>query len=157
MIVRTENQRMSKHRQSGMNLIELMVTVTIIGIIGSIAYPSYMQNVRQAKRAECSGALLGLSGAMERFYSVNGTYQGAAAGGANTGAPAVFSTTCPADGSATSYNLTISDAQPSTFELRATPVGDQAEDICGTLEFTNRGVKRVVGADTGVTWDQCWR
>lgn len=144
-------------RQLGFNLVELLVVVTIIGIIGAVAYPSYLGSVRDTRRADCTGAITGLSSAMERFYSVNGTYLGAAAGGSNTGAPDVFSTTCPVDGNNPNYNLTIQAATASTYTLRAAPVGDQTNDDCGSLSLTNTGLKGVVGAKTGVTWQDCWQ
>lgn len=144
-------------KQLGFNLVELMVVVAIVGIIAAIGYPSYLDNVRAGKRAECSGALMGLGNAMERFFTVNSTYQGAADGGAANGAPAIYTTRCPADGSAQSYALTIQAPNPSTYLLLATPVGDQANDECGTLTLSNTGVKNVTGADAGVTWQDCWR
>ncbi len=144
-------------RQFGFNLVELLIVVTIIGIIGAVAYPSYLGSVRDTRRADCTGAMTGLGSAMERFYSVNGTYLGAANGGSNTGAPAVFSTTCPVDGNNPNYNLTIQAATASTYTLRAAPIGDQTNDDCGSLSLTNTGLKGVVGAATGVTWQDCWQ
>lgn len=147
---------MGPKRQSGITLIELMVVIVIIGILAAVAYPSYTDNVRDSRRAECTGALSSLANAMERFYSVNGDYLGAAAAGANTGAPAVYTATCPADGGDATYNLTIAAATASTYQLRATPVGAQANDECGSLSLTSTGVKGVIGADAGVTWQDCW-
>lgn len=147
---------MGHYRQRGMTLIELMIVVVIVGILAAVAYPSYTENVRDSRRAECSGALSSLANAMERFYSVNGNYLGAAAAGADTGAPAVYTATCPADGGDATYNLTIAAATTSTYQLRATPVGAQADDECGSLSLTSTGVKGVIGADAGVTWQDCW-
>ena len=139
-----------------MTLIELMIVVVVIGILASIAYPSYRDNVTDAHRSECVGAMSALANAMERYYSVNGSYLGAAAGGANTGAPAIFGATCPADGGNATYNLTIAAATASTYRLRATPTTGQSEDECGSLTLTSTGVKGVVDADSGVTWQACW-
>lgn len=143
-------------KQLGFSLLELMIVVAIVGIIASIAYPSYQEQVRKTRRSDCSGALAGLGNAMERFFTVNSTYLGAAAGGANTGAPAIFPTTCPSDGATATYNLTIQAATGSSYTLNAAPIAVQASDKCGTLTLSNTGRKNVTGQNTGVTWQDCW-
>jgi len=143
-------------RQTGVSLLELLVVVAIIGIIAAIAYPSYQESVRKSRRAECAGALAGLGNAMERFFTVNSTYLGAAAGGANTGAPAIFAVSCPTDGGAPTYNITISAATGSTYALQAAPAGPQAGDKCGNLTLSNTGLKGITGQSAGITWDDCW-
>jgi type IV pilus assembly protein PilE len=149
------NLTVSRH-QHGFNLIELMIVIAIVGIIAAFAYPSYRQQLQDTRRADCTGALVGLGNAMERFYSVNGSYLGAAEGGADTGTPAVFSASCPIDGNAATYNITIQAATASTYMLNAAPTGGQTGDECGTLSFSNTGVKGVVGASAGMTWQDCW-
>jgi len=146
----------SRNNQRGVNLIEMMIVVAIIGIIAAIAYPSYLEQLRDTRRADCSGALVSLGNAMERHYSVNGSYLAAAAGGADTGAPAIFAVACPVDGGTATYNITIQAATASTYALNAAPIGVQADDKCGTLSMTNTGVKGVTGADAGITWQTCW-
>lgn len=154
---RRSSARQFMHSQRGFSLMELMIVVVIVGIIAAVAYPSYTEQVRKTRRADCSGALVSLGSSLERFYSVNSTYLGAAAGGANTGAPAVYATSCPVDGGTPNYNLTIQAATASTYALSAVPVGDQTSDKCGTLTFSNTGLKGVTGAAAGVTWQQCWK
>jgi type IV pilus assembly protein PilE len=146
----------TKTKSQGFTLVELMITVAIIAIIAAFAYPSYQEQVRKTKRADCSGSLTGLSQAMERHYTINNSYLGAAAGAANTGAPAIYPAACPVDGGEVTYNLTISAATASTFTLQAAPTGGQSGDKCGTLTLTNTGVKGVSSASTGVTWQDCW-
>ena len=104
----------SKNKQRGINLIELMIVIAIIGIIAAFAYPSYLNQIRDTRRADCSGALVSLGNAMERHYSVTGAYLGAAAGGADTGAPVIFPVACPVDGGTATYNITIQAASPKT-------------------------------------------
>lgn len=143
-------------KQVGFSLMELMIVVAIVGILAAIAYPSYLEQMRQTRRADCAGALASLAGSMERFFTINNTYRGAGAGGGDTGTPTIFSGTCPVDGGAATYNLTIQAADASTYEVRAAPVGVQANDKCGTLTLTNTGRKGVTGESGGVTWEQCW-
>lgn len=143
-------------KQHGFNLVELMVVVAIVAIIAAIAYPSYTEQVRKARRAECGGGLTSLASAMERFFTVNSTYLGAADGGGNTGAPAIFTSTCPVDGGDATYNLTISAATASTYTVQAAPTGPQAGDKCGTFTLTNTGLKGITGAADGKTSQDCW-
>ena len=143
-------------KQRGFNLIELMMVVAIVGLLAAFAYPSYLEQVRKTKRADCAGALTSLGSAMERFFTVNSTYQGAGAGGGNTGTPTIFQASCPVDGGTATYNLTIQAATASTYNVQAAPVGGQTADKCGTLTLTNTGLKGVTGASAGVTWQDCW-
>ena len=64
--------------QKGFSLIELMIVVAIIGIITSIAYPSYIEQVRKTKRADLTSDLLECSAVLERRFTVNRTYGPAA-------------------------------------------------------------------------------
>jgi len=42
-------------KQRGFSLIELMVTVAIVGVLAMIAVPGYTTYVRKTKRAVCKG------------------------------------------------------------------------------------------------------
>ena len=145
-----------KQTQTGFTLIELMITVAIVGILASIAIPSYQSSVMKSRRADAKGALLGFENAMERYFTVNNSYLGAGAGGGDTGTPTIFSGTSPVDGGTPYYNLTINAATASTYTLNATPTGAQSNDKCGTLTLTHTGVKGVAGAASGVTVNDCW-
>ncbi|MEX2475647.1 type IV pilin protein [Marinobacter sp.] len=126
--------------QKGVTLIELMIVVVIIGIIATIAYPSYSEHVRKTKRSDGQGALMGLAGAMERHYASNNSYEGAAAGGADTGAPGIYPDEAPLDGNQKYYDLTIQSVNATSFTLRAAPKGAQAGD--GMLELDSTGARR---------------
>ena len=62
-----------KH-QRGFTLIELLIAVVIIGIIASIAYPSYTRYVERSVRSDGQTALLQAASEMERCYSRDYTY-----------------------------------------------------------------------------------
>lgn len=129
-------------RQKGFTLIELMITVAIVGILVAIAYPSYVNYVRTAKRADAQADLVELSQWMERGFTVNGSYT---VSGANPTLP--FSKS-PKDGAGTAYNLTVA-ATGSTYTLTATPTGSQVGETCGTMTVTQTGAKTAAEAD-------CW-
>lgn len=140
-----------RHMKNGFTLIELLVVVVVIAILAALAYPSYQNSVRKSRRADAQGALLGLSNAMERRFTTNSTYAGAATGGANTGAPTIFSTEAPVDGSPKYYDLTISAATAASFTVRATPKGAQSGD--GFIELDHTGARRWDKNNNGVASD----
>lgn len=59
---------------AGFTLIEVLVAVAIVAILAGIAYPSYLESVRKARRAEVRAALLQLMQQQERYYTQRNTY-----------------------------------------------------------------------------------
>jgi len=145
---------MMKRLNVGFTLIELMITVAIIGILTSIAYPSYQDSIMKSRRVDAQGALMGFANAMERFYTVNNTYPSS-----SPGAPTarIYPVTSPVSGGTPYYNLSIdASSTASTYLLNATPIvgGAQATDKCGTLTLDQAGARGFTGL--GMTSADCW-
>ena len=68
------------NKDRGFTLMELMVVVAIVGILGAVAYPSYIDSTRKARRADAQADLIELSGFMERFFTENNRYDQNTAG-----------------------------------------------------------------------------
>lgn len=102
-----------KQAAKGFTLVEIMIVVAIVGILASIAYPAYQENVRTSRRTAIQSCLMEQAHFMERLYSANMSYVGA-------NPPA-----CEG-GAAGFYTMTIPVRTATTFTLRATPAGDQA-------------------------------
>ena len=129
-------------KQSGFTLIELMIVVTIVAILAAVAWPSYQSQVLSSNRADAQGALMGLAQAMERHFTQNGSYAGAATGGADDGAPAIFPTQSPIDGANKTYNLTIDASDDGTsYILVAQPIAGTRQVGNGDLRLSSSGEK----------------
>lgn len=132
MIAYKENHRtFIQIEQKGFTLIELMIVVVIIGVLAAIAYPSYLNYLQKARRTDAQTALIELAEYMERFYTTNGTYVGAA----------LPFTASPKDDATKYYTLSLSAQAANNYTLSGVPTGTQATDSCGTLTFSNTGAK----------------
>ena len=60
--------------QNGVTLIELLTVIVVIGILASIAVPSYRNYLIRAQRTEATTALLNLQAAQEKFYLQQNRY-----------------------------------------------------------------------------------
>ena len=150
---------MNTKTQKGFTLVELMIVIAIVGILVAVAYPSYQEHTRKSRRGNCAGELAPLANAMERHFTLNGSYSapnptlGNAAGD-------IFPATCPRDnagvaGALAFYNFAITNVTPSTFTIQASPIpgGPQDGDKCGNLTLTQAGLK---GNSAGLPLSDCW-
>lgn len=128
-----------KKNISGFTLIELMITVAILAILATIAYPSFQEQVRETRRANAQSDLLELASYMERFYTQNFTYAGAA----------IPFDESPKDGNNKFYDLSLDDLTANSYTLSAVPKGGQAGDRCGTMTVNEVNQRKPAG--------DCWR
>lgn len=134
-------------RARGFTLIELLIVIAVLGLLVSVAVPSYMTHVNRTHRAEGQQVLLNTAQRLERCFSSYGSYN---------------DSNCPVSLPVTSdnghYEITSSDSSvnASDFTLVAAPQGGQSEDKCGKLTLSDDGAKGVSGADSGVTAADCW-
>ena len=61
-------------KMAGVNLLELMIVVVVVGILAAVAYPNYRDFTDRAKRNEAKAILLEIAQNQERYYLQNNTY-----------------------------------------------------------------------------------
>jgi type IV pilus assembly protein PilE len=130
--------------RSGFTLIELMIAMAVVGILATIAYPSYTEQVKKAKRADAQAALVSLASSLELWkLNNNGVYSN------DTDIPtaaSIFSDHVPVSGGTKTYDLAIESITATTYSLKATSV---AGDRCDPLTYTHTGEK-------GAKESNCW-
>lgn len=122
------------HQNKGFTLIELMIVVVIIGIIAAIAYPSYQDSVRKARRADAQSQMMELASFMERFYTENNQYHQI-----NDASAAAVS--LPGGIDSDYYDYSLSGLSATTYTIDGARTGSQTADTCGDLAITNTGGK----------------
>ncbi len=117
---------MQKHLRhaSGFTLIELMITVAIVGILSAIAYPSFMEYIYKSRRAEGIAALAQIQQAQERWRAQSPTY--AANTALSTAWPGGLGISTPTVSG--NYTLAISGNSATGYTATATAAGRQLAD-----------------------------
>ncbi|GAB3004151.1 type IV pilin protein [Psychrosphaera aestuarii] len=151
----------------GFTLVEMLVTLAIIGILSSVIYPSYTRYVVSSYRAQAQADMLEFATAMERHKATTFSYAGAAGtqgSPADTGEPWIFAAHSPSDKPEADkkYTLTIEAIENNgrSYEIKATPVnqtyGDPMSD--GVMSIFSDGRKAYdANKDGNYSADEyCW-
>lgn len=139
-----------------------MITVAIVGILASLAYPAYTDSVRKGKRAEARAAVMNLLQQQERYLTQMNTYETFAAGTPGTLPFKAYSAT---DGtSAQSSHLlgarlcqavgTVTPTKRDCVEVFAEPqAGVFSDPQVTSMAIDTQGRRTCTGSNV----DRCWK
>ena len=155
--------RIGRTRFGGLTLIELMVVISILSVLVSIALPAYTEQVAKARRADARTQLLQVAQFMQRFYAANDNYEKDRADHEVMSQVPANLKQSPPDGQAI-YTLVIPQVTltRSSFEIHMIPVpgGPMGADKCGTFALSSLGVRSVIVGgvpNTSALRDSCWK
>ncbi len=126
--------------QRGYSLIEMMIVISILGIIAGIAAVGFGGYIVQANRQDAVSLLSNTVLRLERCFTLEGTYNGAC----------TLRTT-----SEEGYYSLVANRQTQTYTLTAVPVAGSRQENdtdCGSLSITATGEKNASGAKGPDCW-----
>lgn len=133
----------SNKSMDGFTLLEALIVLVILGIVVSIAYPSYQTHLVKAARAEAMVLLLDAANRQEQYFIDNRVYTTTLS---DIGVPE------KTENGYYSLSVTVNDDE---FEVKAKPIAGPVKDDqqCTELKINELGQKLSTGNGTN---ELCW-
>lgn len=138
---------------AGFTLIELMITIMILGVVSAYAFSSYQKSILKSGRAEAKAAITQTAAALEQWRFSRNTY-------AVPAVASVYTTSAyTPDTPNKLYTVTIPTDTTSTYTVTATAksTGREYKDTdCRSFSITNTGVQSAKNSGGTSTTPTCW-
>jgi type IV pilus assembly protein PilE len=135
----------------GLTVLDLLISLALVGVLAAVAMPSYTAPLTQARRADALAAALQLQQLQERWLLQHGRYAREAELGAALVSPQGH------------YRLELHDVGPGGYRLSAVAQGRQSGDLeCRVMHLRVRQGQVLFGdgvstGDEASRQRRCWR
>ena len=143
-----------RNRARGFTLIEIAIVVMIVGILATIAYPSYQDQMRKSRRSDAKNALMDAVNRQEQYVLDHNGYTDDMTDLGYSADPApseegYYSIAAETD------DCVSAGVRCRTYTLTATPVAAKpqaADSKCTEFSVTSTGVRTAEGS----LGNECW-
>lgn len=134
----------NRFRQQGITLVELVLTIVIVGILSSVAYPGFSQYLQQSRRSEAHRELIQIANLQEHFFLQMQRYASLSELGLKTFPDNSYTTE-------NDYYRITATVDPAFYRLTATAIGTQTHDTeCHTFTLAQDGSR------DSSSHEHCW-
>ena len=136
-------------KKNGFTLVEMMITVAIVGILAAIAIPSYSSYTKRANRIDATRTMSFAAQALERCYSQVFSYGNCA--GALAGAT-------PSPQGYYTITIAVNAAPTASYTITAVPrTNPQLTDSsCANFSVDSTGTQRATDSSSADSTNTCW-
>ena len=134
-------------RGAGFTLIELMITVAIVGILAAVALPQYKQYSLRGKVSEAFNQLSSCSVALGQFYQDNRTYVNGPCSGSSAGTTV----------STPNFTYAFTASSATSYTLQA--AGSTSSVTGFTFTLQDDGTRKTTATSSSSGWPTsttCW-
>ena len=145
-----------RRTQGGFTLIELMITVAIVGIIVAVALPNYTKHIARGNRSAAQSFMVQVASRQEQAMLNARSYFSIPTGTSAEWAARNINLPSEVSGN---YTVTVTMDTTTTvpnYVITAAPRGRQATNdaSCGSLTYNQKGEKGITGSGTVAN---CWK
>jgi type IV pilus assembly protein PilE len=122
----------------------LLISITIVAILSTIAYSNYTQHILRSRRADALSGLLSIQSYFEQQFTLQNAYP--------TSIPANLTTSLY-------YTYSLPSVTNTSFKATATPTagGPQVSDTaCPTLSIDSTGLQTAGSGSSSTQNNACW-